>query len=281
MKRYKKVIPISLILLIALSISSYRAFSKEYFQNHQEEFVNNSNKYSASNVVINKKIGNNNQISLKADNIVYQKRNSDFFDYQNLKEIYIENAEIDIYNDFPLNKQDKDLSYINKLIDSIDVFCSYQSPIKTNTRNKKSDAETELLSRIIFKNINLKFLYPNNKIISLQASNAEINYNIDNIVFNDHVIMKDYNGKEYNAKIAVFSERFKGFYFPEGFITKRYKTNKKQFYVINNFGHILHSHNIPEINYIDLLSKKERDLFIKIVNKLPPQLRLMLGLSNV
>lgn len=284
MERYKKVIRVLVFLIIFLSLIFYFIFLNNPSFNLQTQITENKenlNKYFAENVSINKKIGNKTSISIHAGSITYRKRTSELFDYQNLKEIYIENAEIDIYNNSPGNKSNRDLALINRLFDSMDTFCSYQSLIKNNRKNHKADIETELLSRILFDNINFKIHYPAQKSIFFHASNAEINYNVDNIVLNGNVIIKDNKNNEYYAKTAVFSEKYNGFYFPQGFVHKQYKTNNKNFYALNNSGEIIHVKYIPEIIYVDMLSKSEKELFLKFVRKLPPQLRILLGLSNL
>jgi len=272
MKGYK-IFKLPFIIFLFITTFVIYFVRQNLYDNSQNDKTDsaNGNIYYAEGVTINKKNGNNLIVSLHADKIIYRKRTSNFFDYKNLKEIYIENAEIDIVKEGP--------TFIDKLYEDMKIF-SNEYLTNNSFKNERPDAKKEIMSRILFNNIVMRMHYPEQKTIFSRASNAEINYNIDNIVLNDDVFVKDEKGIEYYAKSAVFSGKYNGFYFPIGFVTKRYKTNRKVFYVINRLGDVYKSENVPQINYIDLLSKMEGELFLKMMRRLPPQIRLILGIPK-
>jgi hypothetical protein len=236
--------------------------------------------FEAENISVVKKRDQKTFLSLTADRITHRKRSSRFFYYQNLKEIYLSGVTIDVYLDaesgyntlrdglIPLDDMNSILTSFGKPPTSPDEF----------TAGKIADSELDLLSRIIFKNISITIHHSKNKKFSISARKASVHFDLNNIVFEDSVRITGPFDRTLCSSKAVWSKRFKGLYFPKGYVLQAKNYKKKAFYSLNDSGDLLPVADIPKIDYIDHLGEAEAAIYTKIVKKIPPPVKMMLGI---
>lgn len=236
--------------------------------------------FEAENISVVKKRGNKTFLYLTADRLAHRKRSSLFFYYQNLKEIYVSGVTIDVYLDaesgyktvqdsiIPLDELNSILTSFGRPPTSPDEFAA----------GTIADSELDLLSRIIFENISITIHHSKNRKLFISAKKASVHFDLHNIVFEDSVRITGPFDRTLCSSKAVWSKRFKGLYFPEGYVLQAKNHKKKAFYSLDNNGDLLPLADIPKIDYIDHLGEAEAAIYTKIVKKIPPHVKMMLGI---
>jgi hypothetical protein len=247
--------------------------SEDSMGNTAEKIYDN---FRAENVSLTRKKNNKLFFALTAEEIIHRKRFSRLFLYQNLKEVYISGAKIDIYfntltsagNNLLMDEMHDILRSLGKESTSIDEYSS----------GKVSDADLDLLSRIYFENLTLDIYYPAGKKISFTSLYATVSSDFHNLVFSGTVHFTDTMQREFIASKVVWSTKYNGIYFPEGYTLGNSQHRKALFYAVNRDGDFSRLWNVPAIDYADYLEVAESRLYAKLMKKLPPYAKMMLGL---
>jgi len=247
--------------------------SEDSMGNPAEKMYDN---FRAENVSLIRKKDNKLFFVLTAEEIIHRKRFSRLFLYQNLKEVYISGAKIDIYfntlssagNNLLMDEIHDILRSLGKESTSIDEYFSGKVP----------DSDLDLLSRIFFENLSLNIYYPNRKKISFSALYAAVTPDLNNLVFSGTVQFTDSMRRKFVSSKLVWSKKHNGIYFPEGYTLHNSQQRNKSFYAVNKDGDFTRLWNIPAIDYADYLEVAENRLYAKLMKKLPPYAKLMLGL---
>jgi hypothetical protein len=267
---------IFLSLLIKKPVDGNILSDKELFDNTRKDYDD----FSVEKVSLVNKKNSNTFFSLTAERITHRKRVSKLFIYQNIKEISVSGAKIDIY----VYKDSSATKFNNNstLLDNIKAITTAlgKSPTAPEDylNNRIADSELEILSRMIFDDLSINIYLSKEKRISIHSTNASINANLENIVFAGDVNIVDSNNRLFISPKAVLSNKYWGIYFPEGYVVKNRAHKKRAFYAINQQGNFLKTLNMLTIQYLDLIDKSENDYYPKLLEKLPPQVKLMLGL---
>jgi len=247
--------------------------SEDSMVNPAEKMYDN---FRAENVSLIRKKDNKLFFVLTAEEIIHRKRFSRLFLYQNLKEVYISGAKIDIYfnalssagNNLLMDEIHDILRSLGKESTSIDEYFSGKVP----------DSDLDLLSRIFFENLSLNIYYPDRKKISFSALYATVTPDLNNLVFSGTVQFTDSMRRKFVSSKVVWSKKHNGIYFPEGYTLHNSQYRNKSFYAVNKDGDFSRLWNIPAIDYADYLEVAENRLYAKLMKKLPPYAKLMLGL---
>ncbi len=248
------------------------------------EFLDSNKKdyddFSVENVSLVRKRNGDVLFSLVANRICHRKRSSKLFVYQNVKEIFISGARMEMYLNNNISPKTSD-NY-SRLVDNIkNISLSFGKPavsIKDYLNNRVADSNLDILSRIVFEDIHINIYLPENKRISIKSTNATVNADTENIVFSGDVSIVDSSERKFCSSKAVWSKKYRGIYFPEGYIVKKREHKNKAFYVMNQEGEFLKALSAVTIEYLDLIEKNENDFYPKLLKKLPPQVKIMLGL---
>jgi len=247
--------------------------SEDSMGNPAEKMYDN---FRAENVSLIRKKDNKLFFVLTAEEIIHRKRFSRLFLYQNLKEVYISGAKIDIYfnalssagNNLLMDEIHDILRSLGKESTSIDEYFSGKVP----------DSDLDLLSRIFFENLSLNIYYPDRKKISFSALYATVTPDLNNLVFSGTVQFTDSMRRKFVSSKVVWSKKHNGIYFPEGYTLHNSQQKGESFYAANKDGDFTRLWNIPAIDYADYLEVAESRLYAKLMKKLPPYAKMMLGL---
>jgi hypothetical protein len=247
--------------------------SEDSMGNPAEKMYDN---FRAENVSLTRKKNNKLFFALTAEEIIHRKRFSRLFLYQNLKEVYISGAKIDIYfntlssagNNLLMDEIHDILRSLGKESTSIDEYSS----------GKVSDSDLDLLSRIFFENLSLNIYYPAGKKISFTSLYAAVTSDFNNLVFSGTVNFTDTMQRKFAAPKVVWSTKYNGIYFPEGYTLHNSQYRNKSFYAVNKDGDFSRLWDIPAIDYADYLDIAENKLYAQVMKKMPPYAKMMLGL---
>lgn len=247
-------------------------------ENDAQNFTEkNYDNFRAEHVSVIRKRDNKPHFILTADEIIHRKRFSKLFLYQNLKEIYISGAKIDIY----LNNRASSGNNLLPVDEMNDIFRSLgKQPTSLNDyyAGKVADSDLDLLSRIFFENLSLNIYYPNRKKISFSALYAAVTPDLNNLVFSGAVQFTDSMRRKFVSSKVVWSKKHNGIYFPEGYTLHNSQQRDESFYAVNKEGDFTRLWNTPAIDYADYLEVTESRLYAKLMKKLPPYAKMMLGL---
>lgn len=287
-KKRSQIIFIAPLLVIAVGALFLSIFIKKSIDTRvllDNKFIDNSEKtyddFTAENVSLVKKRNSNIFFTLTANKVTHRKRISKLFVYQNIKEIFISGAKMDIFiynNSSPLTSNDNS-PFIAEIISIPTSFGKPPTSIEDYLNSKVRDSDLEILSRMIFEDISINIYLSENKRISITSINATINADLENIVFAGDVKITDSNNRYFCSSKAVWSQKYKGIYFPEGYVIKNREYKNKALYSINEQGEFLKGLSALTIQYLDLIEKNENEINAKLFKKLPPQVKLMLGLQ--
>lgn len=248
-------------------------------ENQSEENYDN---FRIENISIVRKENNKTFFSLTADEIVHRKRFSKHFHYQNLKEIHLSGVKLDIYMNNISSDTNENISI--PLDDISNVFASLgKQPTSLNDyfEGKVQDRDLDLLSRIIFEKVSINIHYSDKKKVSVAAENAAVHFDSQNIVFTGSVKITDPLSRKLHASKAVWSKQFNGIYFPEGYVLQNDYYKNKSFYSMSKDGNLVMLLNIPRIDYRDRLEEAENTFYAKLLKKIPPYVKIMLGLPMI
>jgi hypothetical protein len=243
-------------------------------QNFTEKDYDN---FRAEHVSVIRKRDNKPHFVLTADEIIHRKRFSKLFLYQNLKEIYISGAKINIY----LNNRASSGNNLLPVDEINDIFRSLgKQPTSLDDyyAGKVADSDLDLLSRIYFENLALDIYYPAGKKISFTSLYAAVTSDFNNLVFSGTVNFTDTMQRKFAASKVVWSTKYNGIYFPEGYTLHNSQYRNKLFYAVNKDGDFSRLWDIPAIDYADYLDIAENKLYTQVMKKLPPYAKMMLGL---
>lgn len=216
--------------------------------------------------------------SLSADKVIHRKRISRLFVYQNLKEIYISGVKVDIY--LYNNESSRHKNIVLPVDDIGGTFASLGKPPTPieDYLSGNADINLDLLTRLLIEDLSINIHLPHDKKVSLSAKYARINIDLENMVLEEARVIA-LNGKELAAPQAVWSKRFNGIYFPEGYTLQNEQRKGKTFFVINREGELIKSLKVPEIEYKDILEDREKVFYADLSKKMPAYLRFMFGMG--
>jgi hypothetical protein len=239
----------------------------------------NYDSFLVENVSMVKKKDNNILFSLTAGEIVHRKRESKLFVYQNIKEILISGATIDIFldNEASLANSNNNLLLTDNLKTIFTSFGKPASSIEDYLNGKVADSDLDIMSRIVFKDITLNMHFPNGRRISIVSKNAVVNADLENIVFTDFVRIIDSNSGELSSAKAIWSKKYSQFYFPEGYSFNKKTCKAKASYALSQEGEFIKLLTVMPLYYLDLLDKSENSFYSKVLKKVPPEIKMMLG----
>ncbi len=255
--------------------------------------------FEANDVRLVMKEDSRTMLRLSANSIVRRKRRSQLFCYQNLRELYLSGVRIDVFSNgkalpdtesniplakcdscgktsllekhekisMPVTALDNGLRALGKPLTSFNAYLAGTGDIDSN-----------LLSRLILEDVSINLhLSPDNHIF-FKATRAVIAVGSNNIVFEGAVRISDSEHNETSTSKAVWSNKYGGVYFPEGYKSQNTSYRAKTFYSLEKNGNFVLAKNLPHINYSDFLEEKERKIYSKILKKLPMQARFVLGM---
>ena len=283
----KQSISALLILFIIVSLSAFlflflnnkKASDDDILaENNAENFTEkNYDNFRVEHVSVIRKKDNKPHFILTADEVIHRKRFSKLFSYQNLKEIYISGAKIDIYLNNISSSGNSSLLFdeMNEIFASLG---KQSTSLDDYSAGKVADSDLDLLSRIFFENFSLNIYYPAGKKLSFSALYASVNPDLNNLVFSGTVQFTDSMQRKFISSKVVWSKKHNGIYFPEGYTLLNSQQRNESFYAVNKDGDFTRLWNIPAIDYADYLEVAESRLYAKLMKKLPPYAKMMLGL---
>ncbi len=219
---------------------------------------------------ITERKGDMTTVSLSADKIIHRKRASRFFVYQNLKEIFISGARIDIVMNNNDSANDNIAIPLNNIGDILKSLGKSQTPVEEYLRGT-TDINLDLLTRILFRDIAVNVHLFDGGRISISADSARINFDSENIILEDHVHVADSANNKLLSSMAVWSKEFNGVYLPEGYRLQNEYRKEKAFFAVDGRGEFSKVNDLPDIKYADFIEEGEKVLY----DKLPAYVRLM------
>ncbi len=247
----------------------------------QAEKLDSFDDFDADKITLVKKENGQAVLRLSADKIVRRRRSSKLFFYHNLKELYLSGVRIDVLSSAdasadPDKKIHLPLAFIGSCLASMGG-----KPLMSLTDYVagKADIHSKVLSRLIFEGMSLNLYLSRDKQISFNALRASINADFSNIVFEGSVRIIDSDNGEIRASSAVWSNKYGGIYFPEGYVKKN-NNYRKTFYYLNEPGNFIKAAKLPQIDYADILENREKALYALMFVKLPPKVKLFLGIPS-
>lgn len=218
--------------------------------------------------------------SLFADKVIHRKRASKLFVYQNLKELYMSGVKIDIYH-YNSASTGKEKKVVIPVDDIGSVRMSLGKPTTTMEEYLagNTDIDLDLLTRILVADLSINIYLPYNKKVSITSKSGRVDANFENIIFGGLVKVTASDGKELYAPQAIWSKKFNGMYFPEGYTIRNNYQRGKAFFTLNREGKFLWVSRISEIDYTDPIEEKETALYTDLFKKMPAHLRFMFGIG--
>jgi hypothetical protein len=180
--KYLKIFIALLLLLIVAVFANYPIHNKKSPGSNLQPNISLKDKpeghydnFKVNKISIVKKEDNRILFSLSADMIIHRKRISKLFVYQNLKEICMSGAMIDIY---PYNMRSVN-KHKNIAIPIDDIGSSFTSLGKPSTPIEEylagnADIDLDLLTRLLLEDLSINIHLPDNKKIVLAARSARI-----------------------------------------------------------------------------------------------------------
>lgn len=248
-----------------------------------EETLNNSGKnydeFSVENVSLLRKIGDKTCFSLIANKVVHRKRSSRLFYYENIKEIVVSDANISIYECGGLSNKASDSNAM--LFDNIKCLAtSFGKPpmsVEDYIDTKMADKDLSIMSRVIFENVSINMHWSNNSRMTITATNADLSADLENMIFTGSVEVIDASKRKFSSSKAVWSKKHRGIYFPEGYVSQNKEHRNGTLFSVNRKGEFFNMVTTA-IQYIDLVEKNEDEFYSRFIKKIPPPIRIMLGL---
>jgi len=199
---------------------------------------------------------------LYAKEITQRNRKSSFFEYHNLKEIVIYDANIYL---------EKNLKHFNFLKNS-SLFSEKSKNFFETDTDKDTDENVNIITRIIFLPLSINLKISKNKMIKIEAEEA---YTVDfkNFLLKNTIINTSHKAPFY-ASQAILSIKYNGIYFPQGYKYKNKIFNHPSYLKLTNKGFYIKFSGIPSIMYRDLVEEKEKELLSKFSKKRPFQIFL-------
>jgi hypothetical protein len=235
--------------------------------------------FQAENISISNIENGRTLFSIAADRVVHRKRVSRFFVYQNLKELCLTGARINIFQ----VKHALQTSHDSVSLPLGDIGGSFMSFGKPATSMESylagiPDADLDILSRVLFEDLSIAIDISVGRKISFRAGRARINLDFENIIFDGPLRIVDAAGTELTAQLGVWTNKHNGIYLPKGFVFKGDIYNGEGFYALNGKGEFFRGRRLPKVNYMDPLDDREDFINEYILGKVPLTLRVMLGL---
>jgi len=209
----------------------------------------NYDEFYMTNVSMTKKNNDITLFSLAAGKIIHRKRSSKLFTYQNIKEIFVSSADMDIYL---YNQPSSKLFDRNSIIfDNIkSLFTSFGKSSITSEENlykRVSDSDLNIMSRVVFENITMRVHLSKDKKISITSMYAIMSAGMENIIFSGDVKIINSENREIHSSKAVLLKKYNGFYFPYGYFLAGRQYKRKTLYTINQQREFLKSLSTPTI----------------------------------
>jgi hypothetical protein len=218
-------------------------------------------------------------IKLSADSIIHRKRKSKFFEYQNLKELYLDRAVLDLYpGKEPSLAEGRCLPFA-LLAKSINLVPG-AGPARSieSYLQETGDIDLDILSRVLFDDFSLNIHYPTGRFLAITAEKAWIGGDFQSLVLEGAVRVISTGGEVVRASRAVVSRRFDGILLPSGYLRQEVYQSHQAFFRLTAEGRLAWSSRAPRVEYGDQLEAKENEFYGRILGKIPPYQRVMFGL---
>jgi hypothetical protein len=236
--------------------------------------------FKAEKVFITEQQGARTLFTLYADSIIHRKRRAKFFVYQNLKEIHLKNAKIDIYPESnPSSTNRKQALPFDLFKSSFESFGNTPASVQDYLAGN-SDLNLDLLSRVLLDELSIDIHLPGSKRFSLCAERARINVDFENIVLEGEVRIVAADGMELRAPQAVWSRKLDGIYLPGRHVLQNRSRDERAFFAMTPEGGLARLAKTPDIDYADLLEEKEKIFYSNISEKMPAYSRVMFGMMD-
>jgi hypothetical protein len=246
--------------------------------------------------------GNEKLLTLSAKQLIHRKRKTQFFIYQNLKELYLQNTQIlfspphdtaqkeqqaiQVPSPSATEQPGKNFDTVQKeqqvipfelIGKSFESFGSFKSSID-EVLSGEPDINLDILSRVIFDGLSMIIVLPDKKQFSIQADIAIVPTDFRHLVFTGNVRMESGTGQIIAASQAVWSCKDGGFFFPNGHILENRQDNDPAFYNVMLTGALTRRNPTLFVDYADPLETKEKEFQEDIAKGMPIYARLIFGL---
>jgi hypothetical protein len=201
---------------------------------------------------------NDKVLSLAADKIVYRNRGSEFFTYQNLRELYISDLKIDLFprkQEIPENDSGRgaepklqgspaalSLSF-QDLVDRLPSFIGLPTTEEREQARERlthSDVEDNIFTKVIIEKLFMSIGLQDVGKVLLSSDTAEIEPG--QVSFEGDFSLRSSDGKTLTASTAIWTKEPEGLYFPEGFSLSangKRETGKEAFFIIDREGKLI------------------------------------------
>lgn len=269
LKRYQKISICAIAALASLLLAAY--LGKRASRAPQAPKDAHYERFHAEGVALTKYAGEDLAYSLGIREIYQRKRVSKLFTYENLKELYLKGVSLDIRyargGGIPLDEIGKSFSAIE----------SNLTPAREAAESGSLDVDMSLISRVVMESLEIRLRAGKGPGVSLTAKEGAINSLFDQLVLYDDVVLTA-GGRVLRAKKAVWSAKDNGLYYPEGYADGGVTYAGRAFFRLSDDGTLVKAENPPEVDYADLLEKKEAGMYAAMARDLSVMEKLALGL---
>jgi hypothetical protein len=299
-------------ILVISGVSCFLLFSFFYFSPRGAE-RNTINKHVKHSQFDNfemegayclSKENNKVRFSLSVGKIIHRGRTSRFFKYMNLKELYMEDLAIDIYPfveekgakkiSIPVRDLGHTFTALGKPSEPPSEYLDEGAaprreqgrPVKASESpgehsRERSDLDMTVLTRLVITNLKIRTHLRGGKEFSIRAKSADINLLQEPVLVMENAILTASDGSEILSGMSVWTERFKGVLFPDGYMTSNSYHPGKSFFYFNRAGLLCKSDYVPEIHYEDIIGKEEQDLADRMTKNMSPEAKFFLGVGTM
>ena len=179
-----------------------------------------------------------------ADQIVRRTRRSESLIYYNLKEIFMGNMRLKV-----LASRDKPAQLLPTTSAFLPLTLDDQDK-KSSDGNNERKHQDDILTRIVAEDVNIEIAYEHGRKAVITSSFATMNIQDKNIVFEDDVVFIDANGRCLKALQGIWSNKFNGMLFPQGYMEQikgAYSNHGIAFFQLNKSGKSIEVSPVPTI----------------------------------
>ena len=213
---------------------------------------------------------------ISADKVYKRKRISKLFVYQNLKEICISGARIDIYAYHGASAKETPTAAIpiDEIGKSIISIAPPSTPVEEYVAGN-ADSKLDLLSRLLLHKVTLNMYSTPGRKISIEAERATVNPDLLYIVFEGSIKIVDSSGNVMSTEKAVWSKQNRGLYVPGLYISRHIPYKGKAFFIMNKEKGLLKDAKVPDMDFADPLEQMENELYAHISKDLQGYAKFM------
>ena len=182
--------------------------------------------------------------TILADLIVHRTRRSESLMYYNLKEILIRNMKLTVLasRGEPVQILPTNVSFLSSRYND--------DKEKSPTGKSESKQQDDILTRIVAEGVNIEIAFEDGRKATITSSSATMKMQDRNIVFEEDVVFTDANGRCLKALHAIWSNKFGGMLFPQGYVDQTRGANSNHgvaFFQLNHDGKSTNVVPIPKI----------------------------------